>query len=138
MSLNKLRKLLRQLKKSPEEEALWEQALELLLADQVPEEEVEAIVLEQDLDGLEALCHRLSQADPEKAKARQALQAFKKRWKLMILDDESKIGGGPFSSGRDTSIAGIQPPNGFSEEIWQKLASEGRLKAMGDGTYRLL
>nr|HMQ21228.1 hypothetical protein [Planctomycetota bacterium] len=36
----------------------------------------------------------------------RAMKAFRKRLKLMRLDDESSIGGGPMSSGRSSGILG--------------------------------
>ena len=48
---------------------------------------------------------------PETCKA--ALKAFKKRLKLTQLDDASRIGHGPMSSGLKSGIAGITPPDQY-------------------------
>ena len=48
---------------------------------------------------------------PEVLKA--ALKAFKKRLKLTQLDDNSKIGRSPMSSGQRSTIAGITPPDQY-------------------------
>ncbi len=74
--------------------------------------------------------------DPERLKA--AFNAFKKRFKLTKLDDESRLGGGrPTTSGRKSSIAGITPPREFPSEIWRELARQGRIKDAGGGFYTM-
>ena len=68
---------------------------------------------------------------------KRAMKAFKKRLKLMRLDDESSLGGGPFSSGRDSSIVAIQPPSQYPREVWDKLVELGRLRRGEGGLYEL-
>jgi len=68
---------------------------------------------------------------------KRAMKAFKKRLKLMRLDDESSLGGGPFSSGRDSGIVAIQPPNQYPREAWDKLVELGRLRRGEGGLYEL-
>jgi hypothetical protein len=68
---------------------------------------------------------------------KQAMKAFKKRLKLTRLDDESGLGGGPFSSGRGSGIVGIQPPNQYPREVWDKLVEQGKLRRVGGGLYAL-
>lgn len=74
-------------------------------------------------------------AEPHELK--KALKAFKKRLKLLRQDDESKLGSGPFSPGRSSSVAGIRPPPGFPPEIWEELAGAGKLNREPGGTYSL-
>jgi hypothetical protein len=69
---------------------------------------------------------------------KKALRAFKKRLKLMRLDDDSKIGHGPMSGGGKDRIMSIQPPSGFGREIWEELADKGQLKRDGIGFYELV
>ncbi len=69
---------------------------------------------------------------------KQALKAFKKRLKLTKLDEESSLGGGPFSGGRSSSIVAIQPPNQYPREVWEKLVEMGRLRRAGSGLYELI
>jgi hypothetical protein len=76
-----------------------------------------------------------SGADPQQLKA--ALKAFKKRMKLTQLDDQSRIGVGPMSSGRESGIVAITPPDQYPEEIWEELVRQKRLKRVGDGMYEL-
>ncbi len=68
---------------------------------------------------------------------KSAYNAFKKRWKLTRLDQESRIGRSPLSSGQKSSIAGIVPPNQFPRAVWDELVKQGRLKYAGSGMYAL-
>jgi hypothetical protein len=69
---------------------------------------------------------------------KQALQAFKKRLKLTRLDDESGLGGRRLSSGRDSGIVAIQPPNQYPRAVWDKLVEQGKLRRAGAGLYELV
>ncbi|UCD51914.1 MAG: hypothetical protein JSW27_04610 [Phycisphaerales bacterium] len=68
---------------------------------------------------------------------KRAMKAFKKRLKLMRLDDESTLGGGPFSGGRSSGIVAIQPPSQYPREVWDKLVELGRLRRVEGGLYEL-
>jgi hypothetical protein len=72
---------------------------------------------------------------PEELKA--AWKAFKKRMKLTQLDDQSRIGVGPMSSGRPSGIVAITPPDQFPQAVWDELARQGKLKRVGNGQYAL-
>jgi hypothetical protein len=67
-----------------------------------------------------------------------ALKAFKKRLKLTKLDEESKLGHSPLSSGRGSGIIAIQPPNQYPSAIWQELVKQGKLKPAGRGFFELI
>jgi hypothetical protein len=67
----------------------------------------------------------------------RALKAFRKRLKVTRLDDESKVGGSPMSSGRRSSVVGITPPERYPPSVWAELARQGRLIADRGGTYEL-
>ena len=69
---------------------------------------------------------------------KHALKAFKKRLKVMRLDDESKLGGGPLSGGRGSGLVAIKPPYDFPQEAWDELVSQGKLKDVGHGMYELV
>ena len=69
---------------------------------------------------------------------KKAMKAFKKRLKLTRLDEESKLGHGPMSSGGKAKIVSIQPPSGLGREIWEQLADKGQLKRDGMGFYELV
>ena len=75
---------------------------------------------------------------PSKEELRLAMKAFRKRMKLMILDEESSLGHGPMSSGRKSSIAAIRPPDQFPKAIWQELARQGKIRHDGGGLYAII
>jgi hypothetical protein len=68
---------------------------------------------------------------------KRALGAFKKRLKVIQLDDDSRLGHGPLSSGRKEKVVSIQPPAGFGKAIWEELADLGYLKRDTRGFYEL-
>jgi len=72
---------------------------------------------------------------PEILKA--AMKAFKKRLKLTQLDDASRIGRAPTSTGGHSAIAGITPPDQYPKAVWEALADQGKLRRAGHGTYSL-
>jgi hypothetical protein len=76
------------------------------------------------------------QPTPETLKA--ALKAFKKRLKLMRLDEESTLGGRGVSGGRSSGLLAITPPHQFPAEVWDKLLRQGKLKKAGGGTMELV
>ena len=59
---------------------------------------------------------------PQELKA--ALKAFRKRLKLTQLDDQSRIGVGPMSSGRASGIVAISPPDQFPQAVWDELVRQ--------------
>ncbi|MBP8303199.1 MAG: hypothetical protein KBE04_03625 [Phycisphaerae bacterium] len=67
---------------------------------------------------------------------RSALKAFKKRLKLTALDEDSRLGKGPFSGGSQGVVA-ITPPSQFPREVWEELVRQGRLRNSGHGLYEL-
>ena len=73
---------------------------------------------------------------PQELKA--AMRAFfRRRLKLTCLDDQSRIGVGPMSSGRQSGIVGITPPDQFPQTVWDELVRQGKLKRAGNGQYEL-
>jgi len=72
---------------------------------------------------------------PQELKA--ALKAFKKRLKLTCLDDQSRIGVGPMSSGRPSGIVAITPPDQYPAAVWEELARQGKLRRSSSGMYEL-
>ena len=75
---------------------------------------------------------------PSKEELNLALKAFRKRLKLTRLDDESRLGYGPMTSGGKSGVVAITPPNQFSDEVWQELAKQGKLKHAGGRLYELV
>ncbi len=74
---------------------------------------------------------------PDAKQLKAAMKAFRKRLKLTVLDDQSGIGVGPLSSGRQSGIVAITPPDQYPREVWEELAKRGRLKSTGQGMYEL-
>jgi hypothetical protein len=76
-------------------------------------------------------------ADPARDQVlKAAYTAFKKRYKLTKLDDESRLGGGrPTTGGKHSQIAGIVPPREWARDVWEELAKQGRIKDCGGGFY---
>lgn len=77
-------------------------------------------------------------APPSKEQLQLAMKAFRKRLKLTRLDDESRLGYGPMSSGGKSGVVAIRPPDQFPKEIWETLARQGKLKHIGHGLYELV
>lgn len=67
---------------------------------------------------------------------KSAFNAFKKRYKVTKLDQESKISGHrAMTGGNNSGLAGIIPPREFPADVWQELAKQGRIKDFGGGFY---
>jgi hypothetical protein len=76
--------------------------------------------------------------EPTPQQIKAALKAFKKRLKLTRLDDDSRIGVGPMSSGRQSGIVGITPPEQFPQAVWDELVRQGKLRKLSTHQYELL
>jgi hypothetical protein len=66
---------------------------------------------------------------------KRALKAFKKRFKLMKLDEESGLSRG---GGKKSGMTGITPPSGHPPGIWDELVAKGKLKRDMGNTYALV
>jgi len=75
---------------------------------------------------------------PSKEELRLAMKAFRKRLKLTRLDDESGLGYGPTSTGQQSGISAITPPDQFPKTVWRELASQGKIKHAGGKLYSLI
>jgi hypothetical protein len=124
-------------------ERSWAEASRALAAAH-EEDDVELFVAveDRDLDTLRTIVRGWASGERTLTKhdrdvLKRALKAFRKRLKLMRLDSESSIGGGPMSSGRESSIVGVRPPDQYPQEVWDELARQKRLVASPDGTYEL-
>jgi hypothetical protein len=82
----------------------------------------------------------LPDSDPAARKEvrRLAMKAFRKRLKLMKLDDESRLGHGPMSGGGRSGVVAITPPNQFPKDVWEELVEQGKLRRAGRGIYELI
>ena len=75
---------------------------------------------------------------PTAQEIKTAFKAFKRRLKVTRLEAESKLGGGPLSSGSNAKIVAIMPPHEFPPAVWDELVRQGKLKKAGGGTYELV
>lgn len=73
-----------------------------------------------------------------KEELRLAMKAFRKRLKLTRLDDESRLGYGPTSSGQSSGVIGIRPPDQFPKSVWRELARQGKIRNESSGLYSLV
>ena len=69
----------------------------------------------------------------DKAILKRAMKALRKRVKLARLDEESTLGGTGLSSGRESAICGVRPPDQYPQEIWETLLRMGRVRDAGHG-----
>jgi hypothetical protein len=74
---------------------------------------------------------------PNKEDLKRAFKAFKKRLKLARLDAESQLSRRPTTSGKDSGIVAITPPDEFPPAVWEELVRQGKLKRAGHGTFEL-
>lgn len=77
------------------------------------------------------------EAPPSPEVLKAALKAFKKRLKFTQLDQESRIGRGPMSSGQKSTIDGITAPDQYPRSVWEELVKQGKLKHAIHGMYAL-
>jgi hypothetical protein len=69
---------------------------------------------------------------------KRAMKAYRKSLKVTRLDEESSLGGGSgMTSGRQSSIVGIRPPERYPIDVWKELARQKRLIDSGHGTFEL-
>jgi hypothetical protein len=73
-----------------------------------------------------------------KAGLKRAMKAYKKRLKLMRLDDESRLGGGAMTGGNRSGIMAIKPPGKYPQIVWDALVKKGRLREVGHGLYEVV
>lgn len=131
-----------ELARSPADEALWARALEILGAARASEPELAAAIDARDYAALRAIVEQWDSGKrPVPAQdlevMRRAMKAFRKSMKLTRLDDESKVGRNPMSSGSGSSILGIVPPARFTRDVWNELVRRGELRGGRQGIYEL-
>jgi hypothetical protein len=124
--------------------AEWKQVFRLLQQTDLPKGRITGVVGMRDVAGLAAMLDELrapaaggdeDEIDPEILK--KAYEAFRKRLKLTVLDEESTLGRSPLTKGSGSTVAAIVPPNEWPGEVWQALARQGKLRYIGHGFYEL-
>ena len=68
---------------------------------------------------------------PTADECKRAMKAFRKRLKLKRLDDESKLGRSPLSSGKASKTVAIMAPREYRQAVWDELVNQGKLKKSG-------
>jgi len=126
-----------------EAETHWAEAAELYAASAWEDAALGAAIETRDRAAIQARvadweAGRQPLPPPDRASLKRALKAFRKRLKLLQLDDESGLGGGPFSKGSTSSIVAIRAPEGYPDEVWDELVHQGRLREDSPGSYALL
>jgi len=69
---------------------------------------------------------------------KRAMKAYRKRLKLTRLDEESRLGHDAMTKGERSTVVGIKPPEQYPIEVWQELATMGRLKDIGHGLFEIV
>ena len=124
------------------EESAWLAASEVFRSHAWEDEALNQALCERDADHLR---QRLAEWEkgaqpypaPDRAILKRALKAFRKRMKAQQLDEESNLGGGPFSGGRRSALVAMQPPTQYPAEVWQELVRLGRLRESMKGFFEL-
>lgn len=77
---------------------------------------------------------------PTPQQLKTALAAFKKRLKLTKLEQESRLGRSPLTSGAKSNIIAILPPNPnlYPKIYWEELEKQGQIRNTGGGFYELV
>lgn len=126
----------------------WKQVYKLLQNTDLPGAGVTHVVGMRDVVRLAGLIEELRSPASESAQptdapdadtCKRALRAFRRRRKLTLLDDESKINShSPLTKGADSHAAtAIAPPDDWPESVWQELVRQGKLRYIGHGCYDL-
>ena len=73
----------------------------------------------------------------DKGLLKRALKAYRKRLKILRLDDMSSSTHSPLSKGGMSAIQGIKPPEQYPQEVWNLLVAQDRLRDAGNGLLEL-
>ncbi len=128
--------------------AEWKQAFNHLKKVDADPNHVANVVARRGVDELAELIESLAVPDappsppdpeaPDDASCKAAMKAFRKRLKVMRLDDESQINSrNPLTKGEGSTIDQIMPPSEWPKKVWDELVRRGELKDTGKGFYAL-
>ena len=95
-----------------------------------------AVSANPDIGASAAPAAAASAVPPETLK--HAMHAYKKRLKLTILNDESRLSPRVMTGGRKSEVVAIIPPDQYPKEVWEELVKQGKLKYTGSGFYELM
>jgi len=130
------------LEREPASDAPWTRASQALAPTRAQEPALATTLEARDLAALKALVvgwqsGKLPLPVQDRDVLTRALRGFRKSLKITRLDAESSLGGGPMSSGRNSQIAGMRPPERYSRDVWDELARQKRLLSVGHGIFEL-
>lgn len=120
----------------------WAKAKRAYDAIEDEDEDVELSIELQDLDTLKTVVEEWQAGKRvmllhDRDVLKRAMKAYRKSLKVTRLDEESSLSGGDLSSGRQSSIVGIRPPERYPLAVWQELARQKRLIDAGQGVFEL-
>ena len=120
----------------------WAEAARAMKACGDVDEDVELAVMAEDPEELRQIIDQWFSAKRhllvhDRDVLKRALKAFRKSLKVTTLDAESSLGGGPMSSGRESAIVAITPPERYGRPVWDELVRQGRLLDARKGMYEL-
>ena len=124
-------------------EKAWAEASKALAAAREKDDvELYVAIEDKDLDALKKIVWQWASGERpliehDRDVLKRALKAFRQRLKIVRLDSESSMGHGPMSSGRESSIVGVRPPDQYPQEVWDELVRQKRLIAAPNGIYEL-
>ena len=127
----------------------WDLAVRLISRFPVDQDAAMEAYKAKDFAAFDALVHSLETPKPKVEpkdegpvevthEMREALKAFRKRLKLIRLDDESRLGNRQMTGGLKSEVDAIIPPNEYTDEVWKSLARVGVLRYTGQGFYELV
>jgi hypothetical protein len=126
----------------PASDNSWNRVRRALEPTRAQEPELAAVIDARDAAALRSIVEQWSSGKrllpkQDREVLSRAMKAFRKSLKVTRLDAESSIGGGPMSSGRQSGIAGMRPPDRYPREVWDELARQKRLISVGHGIFEL-
>jgi hypothetical protein len=122
--------------------SIWAEARQACATLGEDEEDLAIVIELEDAEELRKLVEEWSAGKrplpaQDRAVLKRAMKAYRKRLKLLLLDEESTVGGGPMSGGRESDVVGITPPSQYPSEIWDELVRLGQLRKPAHGIYEL-
>lgn len=134
--------IVKELAAEPNNDNAWNHARHVLESTRAQEPELDRAIAARDFAALKGLVEQWTSGKTmlpkqDREVLAHAMKAFRKSLKVTRLDAESSIGGGPMSSGRQSGILGMRPPDRYPREVWEELARQKRLISAGHGIYEL-
>lgn len=127
---------------NPDDAEAWGELQAAIAATQDDGAELAQAVQDRDAEQLKEIAERWASGKQDlpacdRAVLKRAMKAFRKTLKVTRLAAETRLGGGPFSSGSDSTVIGCQPPPRYPMAVWMELVRQGRLATDRRGTFEL-